>query len=354
MESDAVFRALTRRPRFDVPRGPRGRRQSCRGPMVKQGLGYVLVVAALVGAPAPLAAQVDFTGQWAPVYHEDNPERIPGPELGDYTGLPINDAARLQADSWDADRISVVSAYQCRPHSSDYGMRGLGNLRVWADLDANQQLLAFRTYMPAWGSERTIWMDGRPHPPEYAEHTFQGFSTGAWDGNMLTVTTTHLKTNYFRRNGVPSSDRRTVTEHWTKHGDVLTVVTVVADPVFLTEPLVRSQNWLLDPGQALPPFTCEYAPEVPGAQTVPNHLPGANPYLTEFADWYGLSLEAARGGAETMYPEYRQRMGAPHAAPPDRCQRYCVCAGFGCDVNPPRPAPAARPAPVAAPPARPR
>ena len=91
-----------------------------------------LAAALVLGCAAPAAAQVDFSGQWAPVYHEDNAERIPGPELADYTGLPLNEAARLQADSWDADRISVVSSYQCRPHSSDYGMRGLGNLRVWA------------------------------------------------------------------------------------------------------------------------------------------------------------------------------------------------------------------------------
>jgi len=297
----------------------------------------LLLIAILACAPLPAAAQVDFSGQWAPVYHEDNPERIPGPELGDYTGLPLNDAARLQADSWDADRISVVSSYQCRPHSSDYGMRGLGNLRVWTELDANQQLLAFHTYMPAWGSERTIWMDGRAHPPDYAEYTFQGFSTGVWEGNMLTITTTHLKTNYYRRNGVPSSDRRTVTEHWTRHSDFLTVVTVVDDPVFFTEPLVRSQNWFNDPGQSLPAFNCEYAPEVLGAQKVPNHLPGSNPYLTEFADWYGLSLDASRGGAETMYPEYRQKMAAPHSKPPDKCQRYCTCGGgFNCNVTAPR------------------
>jgi hypothetical protein len=312
------------------------RREMTGGRTTVTRLRWSLLACALLAA-APASAQVDFSGQWAPVYHEDNPERIPGPELADYTGLPLNDAARLQADSWDADRISVVSPYQCRPHSSDYGMRGLGNLRVWAELDERQQLLAFRTYMPAWGSERTIWMDGRAHPPDYAEHTFQGFSTGVWEGNMLTITTTHLKTNYYRRNGVPASDKRTVVEHWTRHGDFLTVITVVTDPVFLTEPLVRSQNWFNDVGQALPAFNCEYAAELPGAQKVPNHLPGANPYLTEFADWYGLELAATRGGAETMYPEYREKMGAPHAKPPDRCQRYCACSGgFFCDVNPPR------------------
>jgi hypothetical protein len=305
---------------------------------VATGLQTRLVLSLILACASPAAAQVDFSGQWAPVYHEDNAERIPGPELGDYTGLPLNDAARLQADSWDADRISVVSSYQCRPHSADYGMRGLGNLRVSAELDERQQLIALRTYMPAWGSERTIWMDGRPHPSEHAEHTFQGFSTGVWEGNMLTITTTHLKTNYYRRNGVPASDRRTVVEHWARHGEFLTVITVVTDPVFLTEPLVRSQNWFNDVGQALPAFNCEYAAEVPGAQKVPNHLPGANPYLTEFADWYGLELAATRGGARTMYPEYRLEMGPPHSKPPDRCQRYCTCSGgFFCDVNPPRP-----------------
>ena len=276
-------------------------------------------------------AQVDFSGEWAPLYHEDAPERLPGPELGDYMGMPVNDAARLQADSWDADRISMLPQYQCRPHSSDYGMRGLGNLRVTKIFEpVHLKLIAFKTYMPAWGSERTIWLDGREHPPEYAEHTFQGFSTGVWDGNQLTITTTHLKENYHRRNGIPSSDKRTVTEHWMRHGDFLTVVTVVDDPVFFTEPLVRSENWYLDPSQQVPQFYCEYVTEVPplSEDTVPNHLPGENPYLNEVAERYGLPSEVLRGGAEKMYPEYRKVMPAPETPPPPVCELYCNCTDF--------------------------
>src|SRR5215472_1782841 len=79
--------------------------------------------------------QVDFAGNWAPLYHEDYPERIPGPELGDYMGIPINDAARLRADSYDADRISVTTEYECRPHGADYSMRGLANMRVDTIID---------------------------------------------------------------------------------------------------------------------------------------------------------------------------------------------------------------------------
>ena len=88
------------------------------------------ITVAFLYTAAPANAQVDFTGQWAPLYHEDTIERIPGPELGDYTGLPLSEAGRMRADSWDADRISVVQEYQCRPHSADYSLRGLAPLRI--------------------------------------------------------------------------------------------------------------------------------------------------------------------------------------------------------------------------------
>jgi len=38
-------------------------------------------------AALPAWAQMDFSGEWVTRVHEDYPERIPGPELGDYLGL---------------------------------------------------------------------------------------------------------------------------------------------------------------------------------------------------------------------------------------------------------------------------
>ena len=46
----------------------------------------LLLLAALAGRPA--FGQIDLSGIWTPLYHEDQPERIPGPELGDYLGCP--------------------------------------------------------------------------------------------------------------------------------------------------------------------------------------------------------------------------------------------------------------------------
>lgn len=284
----------------------------------------------------PVSAQVDFSGNWAPLYHEDFPERIPGPELGDYMGMPINDAARLRADSYDADRISVVSEYQCRPHGADYSMRGLANMRVDQILDPlTQQPVAIHLRMNFQEMERTIYLDGRPHPSALAPHTFQGFSTGTWQANMLNAYTTHQKASYLRRNGLPRSDQGTFTEHWVRHGNYLTITTLVTDSVFLTEPFVRSQTWVLDPGQQLGRDVCEYAAELPkDPDYVPNHLPGTNTFLQEVADWYGLPYEATRGGAETLYPEYRSKMPKPEKVPA-QCVRYCKCGqdGLGCNLH---------------------
>ena len=61
---------------------------------------------------------------------------------------------------------------------------------------------------------------------------------------MLKVTTTHLKEGWLRRNGLPRSDRATLVEYWIRNDDYLTLVTVVKDPVYLTEPLVRTSDWV--------------------------------------------------------------------------------------------------------------
>jgi hypothetical protein len=302
--------------------------QSTRVAIVALGLATLTL-------PPPAHAQdVDFSGSWVPVYHEDGPERIPGPELFDYLGLPINDAARLRADSYDADRISAVTEYQCRQHAADYGMRGLANMRIDSEFDPlTQRMATIRTRINFQDAQRTIHLDGRPHPPAEAAHSWSGFSTGVWHGNMLTIRTTHLKAYYIRRNGVPASDRRTLTEHWVRHGDILTVVTMIDDPVFLTERLVRSQSWGLDPGQRLGSTWCDYAPELPVGENVTRHwLPGTNPWGRQFADWYGLPVEATRGGAETMYPEYRLKLKQTFSTL-ERCEQYCTCfnANAGCN-----------------------
>jgi hypothetical protein len=253
-------------------------------------------------------AQDSLVGYWAPLYHEDFEERLPGPAIGDYLGLPINAAARLRAESWDASLLSLLE-HQCKPHPSTYGFRGIGLLRVWEDRNPETlQLATIHTWIAWQEQRREIWMDGRPRPPVYARHTWQGFSTGSWENGVLTVRTTHLKDGWVRRNGTPLSDRATMTERFYRHGDLLTHVMAIEDPVYLTEPLVKSNGFALVANPSLDPYPCEAVVEVVRpAGFVPHHLPGKNPFLAEFPMMHGLPLEAAQGGAATALPEYMER-----------------------------------------------
>src|SRR5215467_7811704 len=266
-----------------------------------------ILLTAMVGALllGPVArAQVDLSGEWGQKIHEDAPERGAGPEIGDYTGLPINDRARMQADSWDAAKW-LMPEHQCEPHPADYAVRGPGSLRIWADMDpVTKEITAWHTMIMWMNPERTIYMDGRPHPSEYAPHTWGGFSTGEWVADMLKVKTTHLKEGWLRRNGLARSEKATMTEYFIRHDDYFTLVTIVHDPVYLTEPFVRTSNWILDPGYHPIPSTCIPAVEIEHPKGwVAFHLPGKNPYLNEYGEKYGIPIEATRGGAETMYPE---------------------------------------------------
>ena len=263
----------------------------------------------LLGA-APAFAQINFVGEWTGRYHEDQPDRVPGEEPGDFSGVPLNEAARLFGDSWDVARHSVLE-HQCAPYTLPYMFFGPNQFRIWQEHNQDtQELVAIRMHLGTYQQERTIWMDGRAHPPEYAPHTFVGFSTGEFNGDMLTIYTTHIKAGFFRRSGIPNSDQTTLVEHFIRHGNVLSHVTIATDPVYLTEPLIKTNGFRLTTTVDIQPYPCQPTVEIerqPGE--VPNYLPGENPYTTEFAKKHNLPVEATRGGADTALPEFAKKVG---------------------------------------------
>ena len=156
-------------------------------------------------------------------------------------------------------------------------------------------------------------MDGRPHPPAWAPHTFRGFSTGRFVGNALVVRTTHMKNGALRRgNGVPQSDQATLTEFFVRHGDHLTNVTVVTDPVFLSEPMVRSNDFCAAAGRSRRVALCvrrRRADPRPAPRTTcrttcsaSSRSPVSSPRATS------CRSRRACSGAVTMYPELATRL----------------------------------------------
>lgn len=279
-----------------------------------------LLACAFLLAALPASAQVaDISGEWMPRIHEDQAHRIPGAEIGDYTGLPINDAARQKAATWDASILSLPEQ-MAKPHAPQYFMRGPGpNMRVNKVTDpVTVEVIAYTIEGVFGRDDRVIWMDGRPHPSKYAEHTWDGFSTGRIIGNTVTVSTTHMKYGVIQRNGVPASSHSTMTEHFVRHGDILTLVTIIDDPIFLDEPLIRTSQWVrganVVPDQR---FVFEVVDEVATRQrgAVPSYPLGTRP--DTFAKKSGLPFEALMGGRDTIYPEYEATLRRlMNAAPP--------------------------------------
>ena len=269
-----------------------------------------LVVILLIAVPA--YAQLSIVGEWAGRYHEDQGDRVPGDVQGDFTGVPISEAARRYAEAFDVRRGNLLE-HQCQPYSLPHIYRGPLQFRVWEEKDPDsQEIIAYKIFIGTYMQHRTIWMDGRPHPPDYAPHTFAGFSTGKWNGDVLTVKTTHIKKEFYRRSGLPSSDLTTVVEHYIRHGNLLSHVMVITDPVYLTEPYVNSQEFaLMERGNQNWLYNCEYVMEVPMDQTkVPHFLPGTHPFAEDFSKKFGLPLAGVWGGAESTYPEYMSKLAS--------------------------------------------
>jgi hypothetical protein len=284
---------------------------------MRQSSLLILIFAGLAQSPGAWAQfagsfngqpGIDLSGAWSPAPHEEN---FGDPAIADYLGVPINEAARAVGLAWSPSRVTVPE-HQCQVHVAPYLLGGPLNLRIWEERDNQaQKLQAIRMYISTYEQNRIIWMDDRPHPPEAAAHTWMGFSTGKWEGNTLTVYTTHLKEGFLRRNGLPESDQATLIEHFMRHGDFMVHVSEVTDPMTLTEPFVRTQvfrriseegqNWL---------YPCESVVEIANQPrgAVPNFLPGENPFVAEFAAKLGIPVAATLGGAETMYPEFQRKM----------------------------------------------
>lgn len=266
----------------------------------------LLVVFAVMFIGAAARAQVDLTGMWAPV--GDRVEENDNPPVGMFAGMPLNHADQLRAATYNPNMFDVAENV-CRPYPPDMPF-GPAQLRIWAEVaKTTQQVIAYHEHFFYHEQEYEIWMDGRPHPPEYALHTWGGFSTGEWEGNSLVFTTTHLKETYILPNGPARSDRATMRTHLARYDNYLTAYVIVYDPAYLAEPYIRPATWVYDPQLVMRPYPCEEATEtvVPRGK-VPNYLPGRNPTLTEFAAQHAIPPEAALGGPETMYPEFIAKM----------------------------------------------
>ena len=108
-------------------------------------------------------------------------------------------------------------------------------------------------------SERTIFLDGRRHPP--ADETFlHGHSVGRWEGDTLVAETTNFSDHPIGLSTtLPSSTRKRLVErfHLTPDGKGLNYSGTMEDAVYLARPVEWSRQWQYRPNMPPSNETCD-------------------------------------------------------------------------------------------------
>ena len=242
---------------------------------MKQGLLAMAAAAALTaglaaqggrgGAQPPRspreAAPVDLTGYWVSLVTEDWRWRMVTPLKGDSASVPVNDEARKIVEAWDPAR-DEAAGLQCKAYGAAAIMRVPGRLHItWQD----DQTLKVETDA---GSQTRLLRFGSPSG-QRGEASWQGDSAARWEAGQAPVTggvpiglgarvntrsrsleviTTNLRSGYLRKNGVPYSDKTTLTEYFERFNepngdDHLMVMSIVNDPVYLAIPFVTTSDF---------------------------------------------------------------------------------------------------------------
>ena len=290
-------------------------------PITRRALWLTAVCLGVVALLAPrLAAQSIISGYWQPLSDQDAHNYAGGPDPGEFYGLPITDAMRAAAAAYDENEM-MIPELQCRPFSATYGPRTLSTMRIWETLDPEtQRQTRIESWMAFAAQHRTIFMpdSGQPAPPAWAPHSWQGYSTGRWVGDELWVHTSHLKEHYLQRTqGLMLSDQTIMDERMFAYGDILVNIMMISDPAYLSQPFVYSKLYVRLPQGAMDPYPCEAANHVPMPD---GFVPMRLPFYTDIYNGgfmsHGVPFEAARGGEQTMFPEYQDYLATLPPNPP--------------------------------------
>jgi len=208
------------------------------------------------------AAPIDLTGYWVSYVTENWRYRMVTPPKGEYRRIPASPAALPLINGWDP-AADDKAGNQCKSYGAAAIMNVPGRLRItWQDANT------LRIDTDAGTQTRRFNFAAAPkrEGAKPAAASWQGESSARWEpapgGGSLRVVTSNLRAGYLRKNGVPYSERATVTEHFDitsmpEGGPLLLVTTVVNDPVYLTGPYVTSPHFKKEPdGSKWDPTPC--------------------------------------------------------------------------------------------------
>ena len=247
---------------------------------------------------AQAAASADLTGYWVRLVTEDWRWLMVVPPKGDVASIGLNPAGTAVANAWDPAK-DEAEGNQCKGYGAGAISRLPTRARVtWQDpntlkweTDQGMQTRLFKfgaaareaetnpgarswqgvsvaTWEPAAGGGRggaggppggpggpgapdrhpTLADGDVAAPPPLVAPPVAAGGRGGNQNGWLKVVTTNVKSGYLRKNGVPYSEKATITEYFQPTPETygvryMIVTTIIDDPEYLTAPLVTSSNY---------------------------------------------------------------------------------------------------------------
>jgi hypothetical protein len=202
------------------------------------------------------APPIDLTGYWVSLITEDWRYRMVTPAKGDYMSIPMTMESKTVADAWDPAK-DEAAGNQCKSYGAPVIMRLPERVHIsWQDdttlrveIDAGTQTRLF--HFGDWkapGGEPTWQGDSLAQWEVRNPGRGGGANAGPPKSGSLKVATTHFRSGYLRKNGVPYSENAALTEYYDvvreRNGDPwLIVTTVVRDPRYLQQPFITSSQF---------------------------------------------------------------------------------------------------------------
>jgi hypothetical protein len=172
---------------------------------------------------------------------------------------PINDAARVNRETWNQNRdIADVDLLGCH----EFSMPSLMSNPAPMEFVREGSDILMRFFYG--DNERIIYMDpdtvGVP-----SDHSLMGHSIGRWDGDTLVVETTNMRAGRLDGGGTPHSSNIHIVERFTPSADRarLDYEINVMDSEYFTESFEQSRHWFWRPEMALGRYACEEAQQLP-------------------------------------------------------------------------------------------
>ena len=183
---------------------------------------------------------------------------LPGPGI---TGVPVKPIDQLPLQPWARSIFADRQINEFEPHTrckasgvarefqTPYGVE-------FVELAEQQKIYLFDIGGPH--TFRTIYMDGRSHPPNGPRSAY-GHSIGWWEGDTLVSDTTNFHEGFWLdRKGLPHTDRLHTIERWTRRDySTMEYRLTVDDPGAYTEPWSTSLLFSWEPGTELFEYICQ-------------------------------------------------------------------------------------------------